>query len=87
MADSQRADGMDISAFFGVLRRRVLIIGATTVAAAAAAYFISDAQEPSYSASSKLLLSGTPTGSAGALYAAPLPETAPDREALLLSAR
>ena len=60
MADRQRADGMDISAFAGVLRRRGLIIGAAILAAAGAAYFVSKGQDEKYTGTAKLLLKGAP---------------------------
>ena len=87
MADLQRAEGMDIPAFFGVLRRRLPLIAAAAVVAAVAAYFISDAQEPEYTAQATLLLEGTPPDSeTGTVqFPSPVPETAPDREALVMS--
>ncbi len=84
MADRHRAEGMDVSAFFGVLRRRVLIVAVAVVAAAGGAYFVSKGQEAKYKATTKLLLKGPPPSSAQQpVYAPPLPQTAPDREALV----
>lgn len=83
MADRQRSEGMDISAFFGVLRRRILIIAVAVVVAAGGAYVVSKGQEAKYSATTKLLLKGTPPNQARQVFAPPLPATAPDREALV----
>jgi len=74
---------MDISAFFGVLRRRFLIIAVVVVVASTAAYLVSEGQEPTYEASSQLLLKGTTAGGTETSFAAPLPTTATDREALI----
>jgi polysaccharide biosynthesis transport protein len=76
---------MDISAFFGVLRRGALIIIGVAVVAAAAGYFISNRQEAEYSATTALLLQGKAPGEAGAEFSAPNPEEASDRESLVLS--
>ncbi len=81
MADGQRAEGMDISAFFGVLRRRLLIIAVAVVVASGAAYFASKGQDPVYEATSQLLLKGATSGGTESTFAAQLPTTASDREA------
>jgi receptor protein-tyrosine kinase len=87
MPDRQRAEGMDISAFFGVLRRRILIVAVVVVGAAAGAYFVSKSQDPEYTATTELLLKGTPSGTAvsstGPIFSPPLPAAAPDRESLV----
>jgi capsular exopolysaccharide synthesis family protein len=74
---------MDISAFFGLLRRRAPIIIVAVLVAAAAAYVISDRQERKYTATAKLLLQGKARGEQGTNYASPLPDTATDRESLV----
>jgi succinoglycan biosynthesis transport protein ExoP len=84
MATRQRPEGMDISTFFVTLRRRVLILVAAIAVGAAAAYYISDHQSDKYSASAKLLLQGAPSNTPGAGFSAPLPDSAPDREDLVL---
>jgi polysaccharide biosynthesis transport protein len=83
VADRQRAEGMDISAFFGVLRRRVLIIAVVVVAAAGGAYLVSKAQDAKYTATTKLLLKGTSTDQSGPVLGPTIPATAQDREALV----
>lgn len=84
MADRQRADGLDISAFFGVLRRRALIIAVVVVAGAAGAYIVSKGQDAKYTASAKLLLTGTSSNASGqATFGPTIPGTAPDREDLV----
>jgi tyrosine-protein kinase len=84
MATRQRAEGMDISTFFATLRRRVLIIVAAVAVGGAAAYYISDQQSDKYSATAKLLLQGSAADRPGAGFSAPLPDSAPDREDLIL---
>ncbi len=74
---------MDVAAFFSVLRRRLLIIAVVIVAGAGGAYLVSKSQDAEYSASTKLLLKGPTEDTTGPDFAPPLPETAPDREALV----
>ena len=69
-----RSEGMDISAFFGVIRRRLWIIAITVVVAAGVAYVISNGQENKYSASATLFLQGGSTSSQTApTFDAPVP--------------
>lgn len=84
MADRQRDAGMDISTLFGVLRRRILVVVLAVGVAAGAAYFISKRQDEKYTASATLLLRGGGTGP-DAEFTPPLPESAPDRESLVLA--
>jgi tyrosine-protein kinase len=83
----QRAEGMDISAFLGVLRRRVLIIAVAVAAAAIAAYVISEGQPKKYSGTTKLLLQGTGPAASGnpsaPSFSAPLPQSSPDKESIV----
>jgi succinoglycan biosynthesis transport protein ExoP len=85
MAKSQKAEGMDVSALFGVLRRGALIIVGVAAIAALAAYLISKGQETKYSASTALLLQGAAPGDPNSQFAAPSPTDPSDREALVLS--
>ena len=78
-----RSEGMDVSAFFGALRRRVLVIVAAVVVGAGVAYLVSSGQESKYEASAKLLLRGAPANPQGQVFGGELPETAPDREDLV----
>ena len=78
-------DRRDISALFGVLRRRGWIVVVCVVVAAAAAYVYANGQDPTYEASSNLLLRDPQPGPATAAFGTPTPTTAPDREALVLS--
>src|SRR3954453_10609126 len=80
----QQSDGMDISAFFDVLRRRILIIAVTVLAAAGGAYFISKGQDEKYSSSAKLLLQGARADQPGAQGFGPtVPASVPDKESLV----
>ena len=85
MASRQREQGTDISTFFGVLRRRALIVVLAVVVAAAAAYQMSKGQDEKYEAQSTILLRGTSNNQAASEFTPPLPGSAPDREALVLS--
>ena len=55
------------------------------LAAAGAAYGYAKQQDPTYEASSNLLLRDPAPGPATAVFGTPTPNTAPDREALVLS--
>ncbi len=84
MTDGRRpADGKDIPALLGVLRRRAWIVVVCVVVAAGAAYVYAQQQDPRYEASANLLLRD-PTA-ANAAFGSPTPNTGPDREALVLS--
>lgn len=87
MADGSRTEGVDASAFFGVLRRRALIIVVVVVAAAAGAYIVSKGQKAKYTATTKLLLKGASSATANSssqpVFGPTIPSTAPDREALV----
>lgn len=85
MANRQRAEGMDISAFFATLRRRALIIAACVAVGALAGYVISNGKEKQYSAKAQLLLTGAASNNVNASpFASPLPASAIDRESLVL---
>ncbi len=71
---------MDLSSFFGVLRRRILIIAVAVVVVAAGAYLVSKGQDEKYEATADLLLEGAGEGEE---FGAPLPEGAADRQALV----
>ncbi len=75
---------MDISAFFAILRRRALIIGVAVVVGAAVAYVVAQQREERYTTTSKLLLRQLASVQLEE-FSPPLPETATDREALVLS--
>lgn len=87
MADRRPTEGIDVSAFFGVLRRRALIIVAVVLAAAAGAYIVSKGQKAKYTATTKLLLKGTSSNTANSggqpTFGPTIPSTSPDREALV----
>jgi succinoglycan biosynthesis transport protein ExoP len=85
MNDRPRTDGMDISAFFGVLRRRALIIVLAVIAGAVVAYLVSSAQDKKYTATAKLLLKGQAAQQSGGTpdFSPTVPGTAPDRESLV----
>ena len=78
------AESRDISALFGVLRRRGWIVLLCVVVAAGAAYVYAKQQDPRYEASANLLLRDPPAGP-NAAFGNPTPNTGPDREALVLS--
>lgn len=84
MTEAQRGEDRDISALFGVLRRRGWIIALCVVVAAAAGYGYAKQQDPIYEASANLLLRD-PSPGPSAAFGTPTPNTAPDREALVLS--
>ncbi len=86
MTDPRQAvDRRDISALFAVLRRRGWIVVVCAVVASGAAYVYSKGQDATYEASANLLLRDAPPGPAGLVVGTPTPNTAPDREALVLS--
>jgi capsular exopolysaccharide synthesis family protein len=82
----QRPDeGRDISALIGVLRRRGWIVLLCVVVAAGAAYVYAKRQDPKYEASANLLLRDPPPVAGLGVFGTPTPNTAPDREALVMS--
>src|SRR4051812_41679063 len=86
MADPQRREGMDISAFFGFMRRRGLIVLLAAVVGAVAGYVISNGKEKEYSAKATLLLrGGTPAQQSQNDFSPGVPEAAQDRQALVTS--
>ncbi len=82
MADMQRREGMDISAFFGFLRRRGPIIALAVAVGALAGYVISNGQDERYSAGASVLLEGPPSNQAQDEFSPGVPEASVDREAL-----
>ena len=78
------AEGRDIAALVGVLRRRGWIVLVCVIVAAGAAYVYADRQDARYEASANLLLRD-PTPGPSAAFGNPTPNTGPDREALVLS--
>ena len=88
MTDGRRGDRTDISALFGVLRRRGFIILVAVIVAGAVGYIYSKGKDTKYEASATLILRGAPPGTPTApQFGTPTPDTAPDREALILSRR
>ena len=86
MTDARRpAETRDISSLFGVLRRRGWIVVVCIVVAAGAAYVYAKQQDPTYEASTNLLLRDPSTTPGAAGYGTLTPNTGPDREALVLS--
>ena len=75
----------DISALFGVLRRRGWIVLVCVAVAGGAGYLYAKQQTTTYEASTNLLLRDPAPGPANATFGTPTPNTAPDREALVLS--
>ena len=83
MSEMRRpAETKDMSALLGVLKRRGWIIGLCIVVAAGAAYGYANQQDARFEASAALLLRDPPPGTSFGIVT---PNTAPDREALVLS--
>ena len=78
-------EGRDISALFGVTRRRGWIVLLCAVLAAGPAYAYSKKQTPTYAASARLLLRDPVPGAGNLLFGTPIPQTAQDREAQALA--
>lgn len=85
MADSQRREGADVSAFFGLLRRRGLIVLLATIVGAVAGYVISSGKEDEYKSSATLLLRGVAPSQQSNGFSPGVPDSPEDREALLRS--
>jgi succinoglycan biosynthesis transport protein ExoP len=85
MGNSQRREGMDISAFFGFLRRRGLIILLAVIVGAIAGYAISKSKADEYTGSATLLLRGNSTNQQQAQFEPGVPDAAQDRESLVTS--
>src|SRR4051794_3331293 len=86
MPDGRRpVEGRDISSLTGALRRRGWIVLVCVIVAGAAGYLFAKQQAPSFEASTNLLLRDPPAGPANVVFTSPTPNTAPDREALVLS--
>src|SRR5436190_7928107 len=86
MTEPRRAmESRDISALFGVLRRRGWIMMLCALVAAGTAYLYSSRQDATYRASASLLLREAPLAPTGLAVGTPTPNSAPDREALVLS--
>jgi capsular exopolysaccharide synthesis family protein len=81
----QPAEGRDISALFAVLRRRGWIVVLCALVAGGAAYAYSERQDATYEAAAALLLRDAQGGPAGLVVGTPTPNSAPDREALVLA--
>ncbi len=82
MGDTHRREGVDISAFFGLLRRRGLIVVLAVAVGAIAGYVISNSKEDKYVASATLLLRGTNPNQQDD-FAPGVPSSPQDREALI----
>ncbi len=80
----QPAEGRDITALIGVLRRRGWIIALCLVVAAVTGYVYAKQQKPKYEASANLLLHD-PAPGPNAVFGTSTPNTGPDRENLVLS--
>ncbi len=76
---------MNFSSFLGVLRRRGIVIVLAVAVGAGGAYLISKGQDEKYEASTKLLLgsSGSAQSSNTQAFAGPVPDSAPDKVALV----
>lgn len=87
MTDGPRsAEGRDISALLGLLRRRGWIVLICIVVASGAGYAYAKQQDPKYEASTNLLLRDPPPATPNTpVFGTPTPKTGPDREALVLS--
>jgi polysaccharide biosynthesis transport protein len=86
MNNGPRTDGMDISAFFGFLRRRGLIILLAVVVGAIAGFAISKSKDKEYTAKATVLLRGSAPNQGGQDNFAPgVAGASADRAALITS--
>ena len=80
MGDRPRREGLDISAFFGFLRRRGLIILLATAVGAVAGYLLSEGKETEYTADATILFRGGNASTQQANNFSPgVPEASQDR--------
>ncbi len=79
MADRQRREGLDISAFLGFLRRRGLIVLLAAVVGAVAGYALSKGKATEYTAGATLLLRGNSQSNQQNNFSPGVPEASQDR--------
>ena len=85
MGNRQPAEGLDISAFFGFLRRRGLVVALAIIVGALTGYVVSNSKEPTYEATANLLLRGVPSTQPQENFDPGVPESSADRENVVLA--